>query len=177
MALDTLRRAFILLIFGLAQALLFNRIQLFNCATPLLYVYFVIMFPRNYPKWALLLWSFALGLIVDMFANTPGMATASLTAVGALQPYMLELLLPRDPEENHESSVYALGWGRFFMLSLTLSLFHCLLFFTIELFTFFDWTHWLLCIVSSTVLTMMLIMAFEAYRSHRPSEPLTQTLS
>ena len=49
----------------LAQALVFNYIHLFGYATVLLYVYFVVMFPRNYPRWAILLWSFFLGLSAD----------------------------------------------------------------------------------------------------------------
>lgn len=164
MAIDTLKRAVIFLILCLAQALVFNRIQLFNCATPLLYVYFVIMFPRNYPKWAVLLWSFSLGLAVDMFANTPGVASASLTIVGALQPYLLVPFLPREPEANHVSSARSLGWGKFFLLTLICVLLHCLLFFTLEAFTFFNLEHWLECIGGSTLLTTLLIMTFETFR-------------
>ena len=114
MAIDILRRLLTLVVFCLIQALVLNQIHLFDCATPLLYVYFVIMFPRNYPKWGVLLWSFAMGLCIDMFSNTPGMASASLTLIGALQPYLLELFLPRDAEENIKSSVeiITLGSGR-----------------------------------------------------------------
>ena len=57
MMLDTLRRLSVFIILCLAQALVLNRIHLFDCAIPLLYVYFAIIFPRNYPKWAILfLW-------------------------------------------------------------------------------------------------------------------------
>ena len=91
MTIDSLRRLLAFVLFFLAQALVLNRIQLFHCATPLLYVYFVVMFPRAYPRWAALLWSFALGLTVDMFSNTPGVAAASMTLIGFLQPYLIEL--------------------------------------------------------------------------------------
>ena len=79
MAIDALRRALIFVVLCLTQVLVFNHIHLFSYATVLLYVYFVVMFPRNYPRWAILLWSFFLGLAVDMFSSTPGMAAASLT--------------------------------------------------------------------------------------------------
>lgn len=173
MALDTLRRTFVFLALCLAQALVFNRIQLFNCATPLLYVYFVIMFPRNYPKWAVLLWSFAMGLSVDMFANTPGLASASLTIVGAVQPYLLIPFLPRDPNENHKMSAGSIGWLKFLLFSFILTLIHCLFFFTLEFFSFFNWLHWLQSVAGSTVLTTMLIMAFESFRIERTHEPVT----
>ena len=60
MAISELKRALLFLVLCLAQALVFNHIHLFGYATVLLYVYFVVMFPRNYPRWALLLWSFSL---------------------------------------------------------------------------------------------------------------------
>ena len=74
MSIDSLRRIVIFLSLCMVQVLMFNRIQLFGCATPLLYVYYVILFPRDYPKWSILLQSFALGLVIDTFSNTPGVA-------------------------------------------------------------------------------------------------------
>jgi rod shape-determining protein MreD len=164
MAIDTLRRAGIFLALCLTQALVLNHIHLFNYATPLLYVYFVLIFPRNYPKWAILLWSFVLGLSIDMFANTPGVASASLTLVALLQPYLLELLLPRDATEKMKSSAKELGTGRFLLLTTVLVFIYCLVFFTLETFNFFNWVNWLICIVSSAILTIVLIMAIENIR-------------
>ena len=84
MLLDTLQRLLIFFLLVLVQGLVLNRIQLFHCATPLLYVYFIIIFPLNYPKWAMLVWGFLLGLCIDMFSNTPGLAAASTTFIAAL---------------------------------------------------------------------------------------------
>ncbi len=44
-----------------------------------------------------------MGLCVDVFANTPGVAAASMTAVGLLQPYLFELFVPRDSADDLES--------------------------------------------------------------------------
>jgi len=164
MAIDTLRRAVLFIVFSLSQALVFNHIHLFHYATPLLYVYFVIMFPRNYPKWALLLWSFALGLSIDMFSGTPGMAAASLTLVGVLQPYLLELFLPREAEVNHESSIAMLGWKKFLALTSVLVFIYCVVFFSIEALSYFYWLRWLACILGSVLLTVLLIMALDTLR-------------
>jgi rod shape-determining protein MreD len=148
----------------LAQALVFNQIHLFGCAIPLLYVYFAIIFPRNYPKWAILLWCFFLGLSVDMFSNTPGMAAAALTLIGAVQPYLLELFVPRDATDNIKSAAATLGVSKFLTMTVILVLLYCLTFFTIEAFTFFNWMQWLLNIVGSTVVTVLLIMTIETIR-------------
>ena len=83
MVTDILKRTLMLIVFCLVQVMVLNRIHVFNCATPLLYVYFAIMFPRSYPKWAIMLWCFALGVVIDAFSNTPGVASASMTLVAA----------------------------------------------------------------------------------------------
>lgn len=164
MTIDTLKRVLTFLVLCLLQALVMNRIQLFYCATPLLYVYFVITFPRNYPKWSVLLWSFFMGVTVDMFANTPGVAAASLTLLGVIQLYLLELFLPRNAEENIPSSAATLGWSNFSTLTSLLVFIYCLTFFSLEAFSFFNWLHWLACIGGSTVLTILIILTLESIR-------------
>ena len=109
MTIDLLKRFLLFIVFVLAQALVFGRIHLFHYATPLLYVYFVTMFPRNYPKWAVLTWGFVMGLLVDIFYNTPGVASASLTLIAAVQPYFFSLFVSRDAVESLEPSLLNLG--------------------------------------------------------------------
>ncbi|MBR6319156.1 MAG: rod shape-determining protein MreD [Prevotella sp.] len=164
MAFEILRRLLVFLAFCLAQVLVLNHVQLFHCATPLLYVYFAIIFPRNYPRWASLLWSFALGLCIDMFANMPGVAAGSMTLVAFLQPYLLELFLPRDAEENIKCSAAALGFSNFATLTTILVLVYCLVFFTLETFNFFNWLFWLECVGGSAMLTLVLIFTLERLR-------------
>lgn len=88
MSIDLVKRLATFVVLVLVQGLVFNHIHLFNCATPLLYIIMVLHFRRNHPKWAVLLWCFMMGLCVDVFANTPGVAAASMAAVGLLQPYL-----------------------------------------------------------------------------------------
>lgn len=154
----------IFVVLCLAQALVFNHIHLFGCATALLYVYFVIMLPRNYPRWATLLWSFFLGLGVDIFSNTPGMASASLTLVGLVQPFLLTLFIPREAPENMKTAASTLGFTKFLTFATMLVLLHCLAFFTIEAFSFFNWMQWAMNIAGTTLLTLLLIIVLEGIR-------------
>ena len=164
MAADTLRRALVFVALCLVQALVFNHVHLFGCATVLLYVYFVVMFPRNYPRWAILLWSFFLGLSVDVFGNTPGMAAASLTLTGFVQPYLLTLFIPREAPDNMKSAVSTLGYTKFLTYAAILVLLHCLVFFTIESFSFFNWMQWAMNIAGTALLTLILLMTLESIR-------------
>ncbi len=149
----------------LAQVLVLNHVWLMNVATPLLYVYFAITFPRNTEKGEVLVWCFILGLLVDIFSNTPGLAAGSLTLIGMIQTYLVELFVPRDSAENLDVSAATLGWGKFSMLSSILILIYCLLFFILEAFNFFDWQLWLLRAVCSAALTMGLMLAIESLRA------------
>ena len=56
--------------------------------------------PPQLSRWAILLWCFTIGLVIDAFSNTPGVASASMTLIGALQPVLLELFLPRDADDH-----------------------------------------------------------------------------
>ena len=158
-------RLIMFVVLALVQVLVLNYVWLFNLATPLLYVFFVITFPRNSAKGEELVWCFMLGLVIDLFSNTPGLASGAMTLIGLLQPYLLELFVPRDSAENMEVSVATLGIAKFFTFSIILTLIYSLLFFALEAFNFFEWQMWLLRSICSTLLTMVLMLAIESVRS------------
>ena len=92
MSVEFFKRLGWFIVLCVAQVLILNHIHLYDIAIPLLYVYFTITFHRGTPKWMILLWSFALGLAIDVFSNTPGLASGSMTLIAIVQPYLLELL-------------------------------------------------------------------------------------
>ncbi|WP_172462609.1 rod shape-determining protein MreD, partial [Prevotella disiens] len=51
--------------------------------------FFIFLFRRNFPHWAILLSGFIMGVVIDTFTNTPGVSSASLTLIAAVQPYVL----------------------------------------------------------------------------------------
>ena len=166
MSIDLVKRIATFVVLVLVQGLVFNHIHLFNCATPLLYIIMVLHFRRNHPRWAILLWSFMMGLCIDVFANTPGVAAASMTAIGLLQPYLLQLFVSRDSADDLEPSMRTIGVGKYIFYVTVIVLVYNLLFFTLETFNFFNWVQWLLCIGGSSVITLILIMAVENFRKN-----------
>lgn len=164
MNLNFLQRAALFLVLLLVQALILNHIHLLGYATPLLYIYFVISFKRGYPKWGILLWSFCLGLSVDIFSNTPGLAAATMTLVGLIQPYLLELFVNRDDAEDYQPAIATMGLRSYSFFASMLTLAYCLIFFTLEAFSFFNWLDWILNIVASTILSIILILVIDNLR-------------
>ena len=162
MPIDFLKRLGLFFVFVLAQTMVLGRIHLFGYATPLLYVYFVAMFNRNYPKWAVLLWSFAMGLTIDVFSNTPGVAAASLTLIGAIQPYFLEPFIPRDSVDDLRPSIRTIGMVKYVYYITVLVVLYCIVFFSLEAFNFFNWMDLLKSVGGSAVITLVLILTFES---------------
>ena len=143
----------------LVQVLFLNHIHLFGLAIPLLYIYIAITFRRGTPKWAALLTSFLLGLVIDSFSGTP------LTLIAMVQSYLLELFVPRDSADNMEVSISSLGFSKYVLFSGSLVLLYCLVFFGLESFSFFNVLSWLGHTAASAVLTLLVILAIESVRS------------
>jgi rod shape-determining protein MreD len=75
---------FILLL--LAQVLIFNRMDLFGFVNPFPYILFIILYPVNGNKTGLLVASFFLGLIMDMFWNSGGVHAAACLILAYFRP-------------------------------------------------------------------------------------------
>ena len=148
----------------LVQVLVFNHIHLFNCATPLLYVYMPMLFSRNNSRWVVLLLSFFMGMTIDVFQNTPGVAMATMTFIGLIQPLILGVFMQQDSEADIVPSMRTLGVAKFSYYSFIITFLYCLVFFTLETFTFFNWLQWLETVGASTLLTYILILVLENLR-------------
>lgn len=164
MSIDIFRNLFLFIILVLAQILVLNHIHLFGCATPLLYVYFILRFKRYYPQWALLVWGFCLGLCVDIFSNTAGLAAASLTLVALIQPYVLNMFIAHDNKDEIKPTFRTIGPGKYIYYTLICVFVFCLVFFTLEAFNFFNWLQWLSNIIGSTLITTVFVMVLENVR-------------
>ena len=164
MAIDLIKRITLFVSLCLVQALVLNQIHLFDCATPLLYVYFTISLSPHTSKWAGILWSFLIGLVADTFANTPGVAAASMTAVGAFQPYFFRLVVSQEVQDDVRPYMYSMGPMKYGVYAFTLICCHCLMFFSFELFSFFNLLQWVLCVLGSTAVTFVLVLTLEIVR-------------
>ena len=121
----------------------------------------VALFVAFVPKWGVLTWAFVMGLTIDIFTNTPGLAAASLTAVAAIQPYFYALFIPRDAAETLEPSLINLGPTKYSYYVVTLVTIYCLLFFTLEMFNFDNLLEWTMSVGGSILVTLALIFTFE----------------
>lgn len=157
----------------LLQAIVFNHICLFNLAVPIVFIYVILRLPLTLSlNWALTV-GFAMGLAVDVFADTYGMNALCCTLLAALRRPVLRLYVPREQElPRPEPSMYSLGVVAYFKYIVTGTLLYCTLIFFIEAFTFFN--PWLLAgrIVCSTVLSVLIMAGIDALLTPRSEKRL-----
>lgn len=151
----------------LLQALVFNHVHILGYATPMPYVYFLLILPSNTPRWLYVLLGFILGLCVDLFTNTPGMAAGALCFLGLIVPLMLNVFSQLDDKDSFEPSHNSMEWGAFMRYIFFSVLIYCIVFFIFEAFSFFDWFVLLVNIASSTLLTTLFVVAMELIRNKK----------
>lgn len=149
----------------LLQVLVFNHIHILGYATPLPYIYFLIILPGETPRWVFVTLGFVLGLIIDLFTNTPGMAACAGCLTGLFVPILLRAFRPSDADdEKYSPSARTMKWFGFMKFAFFTVLIHCTAFFMIESFTFFRFPDLLLHIIGSVLLTGLIVWAMEGIR-------------
>ena len=79
---------FILLL--VAQILIFNNMNLFGYINPYPYILFIILYPVNGNKTGLLVASFLLGIVLDMFCNSGGVHAIACLLLAYYRPYIFK---------------------------------------------------------------------------------------
>jgi rod shape-determining protein MreD len=73
-----------------AQILIFNYFDLLGFINPYPYILFIILFPVNGNKSALLIASFSLGIIMDLFLNSGGVHAFACVVLAYVRPYVFK---------------------------------------------------------------------------------------
>lgn len=150
----------------LAHTLVFNHIHLMGYATPMPYVYALIILPHGTARWIYVVLGFCIGIVIDILSNTVGAAAAALTLVGLVTPLLLRTFAPDDKlEEEFAPSIKTMQWGGFLKFAVVVTLIHTLVFFLLETFSLFDAQEILIKVGSSTALTVIFMMTFEKLRN------------
>lgn len=160
-AITIFKEILLFMVLVLLQVILFNRISVFSMATPILYIYFLIKLPYGRNRFYVIISGFLLGLIIDVFLNTPGMNAAATTIVAAFRSVILNLFYPKNEYEDLVPGIYGES-AAFLKYTVVMVLFHQTLLFFIEAFTLFNFTDTMLRIGTSSVLTLILILALDS---------------
>lgn len=146
----------------LLQALVFNRISLFHVAVPIVFIYFIIRLPIDLKLSYLFIFSFLLGLCVDIFSDTPGVNALACTLISALKTPIFYAYIPKDDITSRITpGVSTMGLMEYSKYLFTFILIYCLLAFTIEYFNFGDVKGIVILSFSSTLFTFVILLSVD----------------
>lgn len=160
-AIDIIKDLSMFIILVLLQALVLNSITLFGVAVPILYIYFIIKQPLGRNRFYVILSAFLIGLVIDMFLNTPGVNAAATTIVATLRSLLVFILYPKNEIVGMVPSIRN-GALAFVKYTIVMVLLHQIFLFTIDAITLFNLNHTLIRIASSSALTVILIIASDS---------------
>ena len=89
------------------------------------FIYFILKYNSGVSRNTLMVWSFLLGLSVDIFSNTPGMNAAAATVLAFMREPILRLVTLRDSAEDFEPGVKSMGIFPYFRYILLCTFLFC----------------------------------------------------
>jgi hypothetical protein len=128
-----IKYSFLILIPCLVQILLLKNIALFGVAFCFIYLLTILSLPTTIPQIPLLLTSFGIGLLIDIFYDTLGMHALAATFLAFLRPFWLKIISPIGGyEDTTDPSISEMGIRWFLTYSLPLVFAFCLVFFLVN---------------------------------------------
>jgi len=160
------------IVLTLAQ-LVCNKIVLFNVAMPVVFIYMILRLPVNlHTNWVLTI-AFAMGLIIDICNNTPGMNALASIVTAMLRRPVFDLFVPRENDMNIPiPSIDSMGISVYGRYMATLVTVFCTLIFLIQAFTLRNFPLTLARIGASSVLSILIIFGLDSLVSTRREKRL-----
>lgn len=137
------------------QIIIFNNMNFLGYISPYPYILFIILYPVNGNKSGLLVASFFLGLIMDMFSNSGGIHTTACVILAYYRPYLFKFSFGLSYEYQTVKLNDVVTPERFSFILLSVLIHHFILF-TLEAFKFSFILDILLRTILSTVFTIIL---------------------
>lgn len=138
-----------------AQIIIFNNINFLGYISPFPYLLFIILYPVNGNKYGLLLASFLLGIILDIFSNSGGIHATSCVVLAYYRPYLFKFSFGLSYEYQTVKLNDVLTPERFSFILLSV-LIHHLLLFVLEAFQFSFFWDVLIRTILSTIFTILI---------------------
>ncbi|WP_291102301.1 MULTISPECIES: rod shape-determining protein MreD [unclassified Flavobacterium] len=137
------------------QIIIFNNMNFLGYISPFPYILFIILYPVNGNKSGLLLASFLLGFIMDMFSNSGGIHTTACIVLAYYRPYIFKFSFGLSYEYQTIKLNDVLTPERFSFILLA-ALIHHFTLFLLEAFQFSFFWDILLQTLLSTAFTIIL---------------------
>jgi rod shape-determining protein MreD len=137
------------------QIVVFNNMNFLGYISPYPYLLFIVLYPVNSNKSGLLLASFFLGIIMDLFCNSGGIHTTACIVLAYYRPYLFRFSFGLSYEYQTVKLNDVLTPERFSFLLLSVVIHHFVLF-TLEAFKISYILDILIRTLLSTIFTIII---------------------
>jgi hypothetical protein len=156
-------------LFLIAQALLFNQLEIGLGIQAMVYPLFILLLPYNLNIFIAMLVAFALGFGIDSISNTYGLHASSAVLIAYLRPTIFKTFEPRDGYENtQELNMYEMNSTWLLSVFGLMLLIHHFWFFTLELFKFNELGFILQKTILSVPISLMICIVIQVIFIRRP---------
>lgn len=150
-----------------AQIIIFNNIDFLGYVNPFPYILFIILFPVNGNKSALLISSFFLGIVLDLFSNSGGVHAASCLLLAYFRPYIFKFSFGLSYEYQTVRLNDVLTPERFSFILIAVTIHHLTLF-LLEVFQLnFLWDILLRTLLSTAFTIIVCIVLIYIFKPNR----------
>lgn len=146
------------------QVLVLNNVQFLGFINPYIYILFILTLPVQLNRHVTLLLGFLLGIIIDMFSNTPGMHAFATVLISYMRNVTIRLFTSIEEGSNPVPSFYTFGVTSFIKYVFVLVFIHHTTLFLLEAFSLVDFKIIFLKILINTVVTLLIILGIQSFR-------------
>lgn len=152
--------SFILLI--IFQVFIIDKIQISYYISPYIYILFILSFDVRTSTSVLLLLSFFLGFLIDIFESSGGIHAAATVLIGFIRPKIIKLFYNKDdynfmPHPN----IYNLGFVKYATYAAIIILSHHFVLFYLEIFSLQNFLLTFLKVLISTIASFTIILVVQ----------------
>jgi len=161
---DLVRNTVRFVLFILVQYyVLFQIRPLHQFVVPYVYFLYVLWLPFSMGRSLLMFTAFIFGLSLDYFLKTPGLHAAACVLVAYVRPFLVNLLIRQEgDEQNYASpSMVSMGWAPYFTMVFILTLLHHSYLVFLEWMQFGSFLFFIGKVLATTGVSMLLILITE----------------
>jgi rod shape-determining protein MreD len=152
----TIYYTFIGVLLAFLQVFVFDNILFFEYINPFLYIAFVFLFPLRELRFYFLFLAFSLGLFIDIFADSGGIHAFSTLTIAYVRLFFIKLYFRKTPVDYPFFSLQKEPFGKIFNFTVTLTVIHHFILFSLDNFSFQNFSSVILNTLYSSIFTLLL---------------------
>ncbi|MBQ4376765.1 MAG: rod shape-determining protein MreD [Bacteroidales bacterium] len=151
-----------LIILMLIQLIVLNNVTPITLLMPNIVLLFLLMMPTNTGRIPMLLISFFIGLLLDLFSNTLGFQCFAFTMVAMARILFADrMLLNNEPIDINCPSFRVVSFQNYTVYSITLLFIYYLTYIVLEAFSFYNVWFMVLSIFVNVIVTWILVIIYQ----------------